>query len=140
MLRPTMNALEEGTDIRLDFEKLCKVAESRQAVVPVVLQDADSDEVLFVGYANREALRETLATRQAVLWSTSRNELWRKGAASGDVLSLVEVRVNCEQNSLLYRVRRQAEGACHTRGPDGARRVSCYYRRLREAGDALEHG
>ena len=65
-----------------------------------------------------------------MLWSTSRNELWHKGATSGDTLDLVEVRVNCEQNSLLYRVRPTTGGACHTTGPDGRARPGCYYRRL----------
>ena len=65
-----------------------------------------------------------------MLWSTSRDELWHKGATSGDTLDLVEVRVNCEQNSLLYRVRPTTGGACHTTGPDGRARPGCYYRRL----------
>jgi len=133
-----MNALEEGTTPTLDFEKLRKVAERDQQVLPVVLQNADSGEVLYVGYANALALRETLATRRAVLWSTSRNELWRKGETSGDVLDLVEVRVNCEQNSLLYRVRPRAGGVCHTRGADGRSRLGCYYRRLDDTGATLE--
>jgi phosphoribosyl-AMP cyclohydrolase len=133
-----MNALEEGTTPTLDFEKLRKVAERDQHVLPVVLQNADSGEVLYVGYANELALRETVATRRAVLWSTSRNELWRKGETSGDVLDLVDVRVNCEQNSLLYRVRLRAGGACHTRDTSGRSRAGCYYRRLDEAGQALE--
>jgi phosphoribosyl-AMP cyclohydrolase len=133
-----MNALEEGTTPTLDFEKLRKVAERDQHVLPVVLQNADSGEVLYVGYANELALRETVATRRAVLWSTSRNELWRKGETSGDVLDLVEVRVNCEQNSLLYRVRPRAGGVCHTRGADGRSRPGCYYRRLDDAGATLE--
>jgi phosphoribosyl-AMP cyclohydrolase len=92
--------------------------------------------VLFVGYANELALRETLRLRQAVLWSTSRDELWHKGASSGDVLELVEIRVNCEQNSLLYRVRPRA-GVCHTRGEDGHTRPGCYYRALSEDGETL---
>ncbi len=126
-----MNALEEGLELSLDFDKLGKIGRAGQQVVPVVLQDADSGAVLFVGFANRQALDETLARRIAVLWSTSRNEIWRKGETSGDVLDLVEVRVNCEQNSLLYRVRPRAGGACHTRDPKTARsRASCYYRRL----------
>lgn len=123
-----MNELEEGLGLRLDFDKLGKIGRAGQQVVPVVLQDAESGEVLFVGYANEEAFRETLARRSAVLWSTSRNELWHKGATSGDVLELVDVRVNCEQNSLLYRVRRATGGACHTKGADGAARPGCYYR------------
>ena len=130
-----MNSLEEGTELALDFGKLNGVAATGQAVVPVVLQNADSGEVLFVAYANREALDATLRTRSAVLWSTSRNELWHKGATSGDVLDLVEVRVNCEQNSLLYRVRPRG-GVCHTRDAGGATRPNCYYRRI--VGDALE--
>jgi phosphoribosyl-AMP cyclohydrolase len=105
-------------------------------VVPVVLQNADSGEVLFVAHADAEALRETLRTRQAVLWSLSRDALWRKGETSGDVLDLVEVWVNCEQSSLLYRVRPRA-GVCHTRGPDGRTRPSCYYRRLEPDGQTL---
>jgi len=126
-----MNALEEGSELRLDYQKLEKIAARKQAVVPVVIQDADSGDVLFVGFANREALLETLRTRRAVLWSTSRDELWRKGDTSGDVLDLVDVRVNCEQNSLLYRVRPRAGGACHTLDPaTGKTRRGCYYRRL----------
>jgi len=124
------NELEEGSALRLDWDKLAKLGARGQRVVPVVLQHADSGDVLFVGYANDEALRETLARRQAVLWSTSRDELWHKGATSGDWLDLVEVRVNCEQNSLLYRVRPRTGGVCHTRGPDGRARPLCYYRRV----------
>jgi phosphoribosyl-AMP cyclohydrolase len=133
-----VNALEEGTALMLDFDKLARVAESRARVVPVVLQDVASGDVLFVGYANQTALRETLATRRAVLWSTSRNELWRKGEGSGDVLDVVEVRVNCEQNSLLYRVRPRTGGACHTTDRSGHHRHACYYRRIRDAADALD--
>jgi phosphoribosyl-AMP cyclohydrolase len=133
-----MNALEEGTTPALDFDKLRAVAKRDQHVLPVVLQNADSGEVLFLGYANALALRETLATRRAVLWSTSRNEVWRKGETSGDVLDLVEVRVNCEQNSLLYRVRPRAGGACHTRDASGRSRRACYYRRLTDSGTTLE--
>lgn len=114
----------------LDFGKLAKTAKTGSEVLPVVLQNADTHEVLFVGYANARALEATLSERIAVLWSTSRNELWRKGATSGDTLRLVEVRVNCEQNSLLYLVRPATGGACHTRDSSGASRPSCYYREL----------
>ncbi len=132
-----MKELEEGSALTLDFSKLRKVGETKQDVLPVVLQNADSGDVLFVGYANQQALSETLRTHTAVLWSTSRNELWHKGATSGDVLELVEVRVNCEQNSLLYRVRPRG-GVCHTKTPDGRTRPRCYYRRLSGSGEGLE--
>jgi phosphoribosyl-AMP cyclohydrolase len=123
-----VNELEEDTRLGLDFGKLASVAATCARVVPVVLQDADSGEVLFIGYANEEALQRSLRERIAVLWSTSRNELWRKGATSGDVLELAEIRVNCEQNSVLYQVRRTTGGACHTVSDSGSARPSCYYR------------
>ena len=124
--------LEEGTVARIDFGKVAQIGRDGHQVVPVVLQDADTGDVLFIGYANDEALRLTFERRSAVLYSTSRNEIWHKGATSGDTLSLVEVRVNCEQNSLLYRVRRDAGGACHTRDAGGAARPGCYYRGLED--------
>ncbi len=132
-----MNPLEEGTTPAIDFDKVAAIGQRGQRVVPVVLQDADSGEVLFVAYANRLALEETLKTRRAVLWSTSRDELWRKGETSGDVLDLVDVRVNCEQNSLLYRVRPRRGGCCHTRDAHGQARRTCYYRCLDETGATL---
>jgi phosphoribosyl-AMP cyclohydrolase len=131
-----VNALEEGSQLALDFGKIAQVAATGARVVPVVLQHADTGEVLFIGYANDLALAETRARRQAVLWSTSRNELWHKGGSSGDVLDLVDIRVNCEQNSLLYRVRPRA-GVCHTVGADGKTRRACYYRRLEADGKTL---
>ena len=125
--------LEEGTRAALDFDKLLSIGRSGHQVVPVVLQEADTKEVLFVGYANEEAFNETLRRRSAVLYSTSRNEIWHKGATSGDTLSLVDVRVNCEQNSLLYLVRRDGAGACHTKDADGVARSGCYYRSFTSA-------
>ena len=124
------NDLEEGTTCAVDFSKVAQIGLAGHQVVPAVLQDADSGDVLFVGYANAEALRLTLERQSAVLYSTSRNEIWHKGATSGDTLSLVDIRVNCEQNSLLYRVRRDQGGACHTRDANGQSRPGCYYRQV----------
>jgi phosphoribosyl-AMP cyclohydrolase len=128
-----VSELEEGTRLALDFGKLAAVAATGARVVPAVLQDADSGEVLFIGYANEEALETSLRERIAVLWSTSRNELWRKGATSGDVLELAGIRVNCEQNSLLYLVRRTTGGACHTLLPSGTARPGCFYRTIADS-------
>ncbi|MCR9144234.1 MAG: phosphoribosyl-AMP cyclohydrolase [bacterium] len=122
--------LEESTELQLDFTKLSGVAATGAAVLPVVVQHADSREVLIVAYANQAALDESRKTGVATLWSTSRNELWVKGATSGDYLDLIEIRVNCEQNSLLYLVRPREGGVCHTKDARGAARTSCYYRRL----------
>jgi phosphoribosyl-AMP cyclohydrolase len=122
--------LEEGTELRLDFEKLNKVAATGHSVLPVVVQDVASKEVLLVGYVNREALDYALENKVATMWSTSRNELWIKGATSGEFLDLVETRVNCEQNSLLYLVKVRGKGACHTNEANGDPRFGCYYRQI----------
>ncbi len=126
----TTAEIEAGNALAIDFAKLRKVASWGHDLVPVVVQDADSGAVLILAYADAEALEQTLRTRLATFWSTSRGQLWVKGATSGDLLDLVEVRVNCEQNSLLYRVRRRGAGACHTRDSAGRPRTSCYYRRI----------
>ncbi len=130
--------LEEGNRLQLDFAKLKKVAACGQDLVPAAVQDADSEEVLLVAYVNQLAFETTLKQGVAVFWSTSRNELWVKGKTSGDFLEIVEIRANCEQNSLLYRVRLKGEGACHTRDANGRPRRSCYYRRLASK-NRLEH-
>ncbi|MSS71723.1 MAG: phosphoribosyl-AMP cyclohydrolase [Candidatus Latescibacteria bacterium] len=129
---PEKARLEEGPDLLLDFDKLKKVAASGASVVPVAVQDAESREVLLVGYANDAAFNYTVEHGVAAFWSTSRNELWVKGATSGDTLEIVDIRVNCEQNSLLYLVRLRGHGSCHTKGSDGKTRLSCYYRSLKE--------
>lgn len=131
-------ALEEGAQLRLDFKKLRKIASGEADVIPAVAQDAATGEVLILGYVNELALATALKERKATFWSTSRNELWIKGLTSGDFLELLEVRVNCEQNSVLYRVKPAGQGACHTKGADGRSRSGCYYRRLRADG-TLEH-
>ena len=124
--------LEEGSELLLDFDKLAKVAQTGVPVLPVAVQDAETKEVLILAYANEQAVRYTLEHGVAAFWSTSRDELWVKGATSGDTLQLVEVRVNCEQNSLLYLVTPLGKGACHTIDADGKTRESCYYRRIQD--------
>jgi phosphoribosyl-AMP cyclohydrolase len=126
-------ALEEGTVLRLDFGKLRKIASGQADVIPAVAQDAQTGEVLIVGYVNELALQTALREKKATFWSTSRNELWIKGLTSGDFLELIEVRVNCEQNSILYKVRPAGQGACHTK-ENGKARSGCYYRRLKADG------
>jgi len=116
--------------LNLDFGKLGKVAATESRVVPVVVQNASSGEVLILAYANEKALQHSLKSGMATFWSTSRNELWIKGQTSGDGLKLVEVRVNCEQNSVLYKVEPQGAGSCHTKDANGIARSGCYYRRI----------
>ena len=124
-----MNDLEEGRHLRLDFRKLLKATTACPDILPVAVQNIDTGEVILVAYANEQALRTAIKTRAAVFWSTSRGELWEKGKTSGETFELVEVRVNCEQNSLLYRVRPRRAGICHTKNRRGEPR-NCYYRRL----------
>ncbi len=133
-----MKELEEGTTLTLDFEKLSKVAATGSSVLPVAVQHADTLEVILVAYVNERALRHSIETRTATFWSTSRNELWIKGATSGETFDLVEVRVNCEQNSLLFLVRPRRGGICHTKNMAGEPR-NCYYRRLNFETGQLEN-
>lgn len=124
----TANQLEEGRALSLDFTKLARMSGSVD-VIPCAVQHADTGEVILVAYVNERALRAAVESRSAVFWSTSRNELWEKGKTSGETFDLVEVRVNCEQNSLLYLVRPRRGGICHTKNSAGQPR-NCYYRRL----------
>ena len=133
-----MNAREEETELRLDFRKIARVAAACEGVIPVAVQNADTGEVILVAYTNRTAFRKSMQTRRLVLWSTTRRELWEKGATSGETFALVEARVNCEQNSLLYKVRPARGGICHARNARGAPR-NCFYRRIDPATGALEH-
>jgi phosphoribosyl-AMP cyclohydrolase len=126
--------LEEGAALRLDFTKLKKVAACGQDLVPAVAQDHATGEVLIIGYVNQLALDTALRERKATFWSTSRNELWIKGKTSGDFLELLEARVNCEQNSLLYLVRLAGQGSCHTKDHAGHARLGCFYRRITPPG------
>ncbi|MFA7248644.1 MAG: phosphoribosyl-AMP cyclohydrolase, partial [Dehalococcoidia bacterium] len=114
----TTNQLEEGLDLTLDFDKLAKAAES-PGILPCAVQNVDTGEVILVAYVNQLALRTSIERRIAVFWSTSRRELWIKGETSGETFELLEVLVNCEQNSLVYRVRPNRGGICHTKNRKG---------------------
>ena len=105
-------------------------------LIPVVTQDFISKEVLILSFANKEAFEETLKSGYATYYSRSRNELWKKGLTSGDMLKIEEIRINCEQNSLLYMVKPMGKGACHAKKEDGNPHTSCYYRKIE--GDRLE--
>jgi phosphoribosyl-ATP pyrophosphohydrolase/phosphoribosyl-AMP cyclohydrolase len=82
-------------------------------LVPVVTQDADTGEVLMLAYASREAVKRTVETGEAHYYSRSRGELWRKGETSGNTQKVIEVRLDCDGDALLYRVE-PAGPACHT--------------------------
>lgn len=121
--------LEEGNRLTLDFAKIAKIAETCKDAIPVAVQNADTKEVILVAYTNEYAMRQSFEKRKLILWSTSRNVLWFKGGTSGETFDLLEARVNCEQNSLLYIVRPCRGGICHTKNQQGLPR-NCYYRRI----------
>ena len=97
-------------------------------LITVVTTDATSREVLMVAHMNEEALRLTLEKGEAVYWSRSRQELWHKGATSGQIQRVKEIRTDCDQDALVLIVEQTGGGCCHTGRP------WCFYRRL--AGDA----
>lgn len=111
-----------------------RVGFDENGLVPVVAQDADTSEVLTLAYANREAVEKTLEGGEAHYYSRSRSELWRKGATSGNTQRVVEVRLDCDGDALLYRVEPRGP-ACHT----GER--SCFFNTLSGEGvDAAAGG
>jgi phosphoribosyl-AMP cyclohydrolase len=99
-------------------------------LVTAIVIDADSHVLLMVAHMNEEAIARTRETGQAHFWSRSRASLWRKGETSGNGLTLVEMRVDCDQDALLLRVR-PAGPACHTG------RRSCFYRRVEADGSLI---
>ena len=94
------------------------------------MQDETSKEVLLLAYINQEALSKSLKTRILTLWSTSRNKLWVKGATSGNTFQITKIKINCEQNSLLFFVKKNKHGICHTLDSHGKNRISCFYREI----------
>lgn len=107
-----------------------EVAWNADGLAPAVAQDATTGEVLMVAWMSRESLARTVETGEAVYWSRSRKALWRKGETSGHVQRVVEVRLDCDADTLLLRVESAGGVACHT----GRRR--CLYRRLEGTGGA----
>lgn len=121
---------EYTDDLLLDF------GDDGNMLIPVVTQDFRSKEVLILSFANKEAFEETIRSGYATYYSRTRNELWKKGMTSGDMLKIEEIRINCEQNSLLYMVTPAGKGACHAKRENGLPHTSCYYRRIK--GNSLE--
>lgn len=99
-------------------------------LVPAIVQDADTGDVLMVAYMNIDAVRKTFETGMCHYWSRSRKKLWLKGETSGHVQRVREARIDCDQDAILFRVQQEG-GACHT----GYR--SCFYRRVEAAGEEI---
>jgi phosphoribosyl-AMP cyclohydrolase len=99
-------------------------------LVPAIIQDDRSGDVLMLGFMNEQALAETQKSREVVFYSRSRNRLWKKGESSGHVLKVREVLVDCDADAILVRVEPIGPGVCH----EGYR--SCFFRRLDDRGNA----
>lgn len=112
---------EEGTVLAPRFDK--------NGLITALAVHAETKEVLMLAYMNAEALEKTITTKEAHYWSRSRQELWHKGATSGQVQKVVEIRVDCDQDAIQMTVMPQGNGgACHV----GYR--SCFFRKLEDDG------
>ena len=103
--------------VKIDFEK-------GDGLVPVIIQDAVTNEVLMLGYMNRESWEKTLETKKACFWSRSRQKLWLKGETSGHFQEIKEISLDCDGDTLLLKVNQVGGAACHT----GFR--SCFHHRF----------
>lgn len=114
--RQNVELVEEGLDLAPKFDG--------DGLIPVVASDASSGEILMHGYMNKEALRLTIETGEAYYYSRSRQKLWHKGATSGLIQSVVEMRIDDDQDSVWIQVNVQGGASCHV----GYR--SCFYRSI----------
>lgn len=106
--------LDETSTLSLNYNK--------EGLVAAIAQDFASKEILMLAWMNAEAFQKTVSTREAHYWSRSRATLWHKGASSGNIQRVREIRIDCDQDAVLLLVDQTGEGACHTG------RRSCFYR------------
>ncbi len=120
--RGTNTEIESGTSFQPKFDK--------DGLIVAVITDVTSGDVLMVGYMNPESLKRTIETGEAWYWSRSRQEFWKKGATSGQIQKVHEIRTDCDQDALVVKVKVEGNGAtCHV----GYR--SCFYRTVSKAED-----
>lgn len=115
-----MQTIEETTELRPKF--------GPDGLIAAAASDRESGRLLMIAWMNAEALAKTIETGEAWYWSRSRGRLWRKGATSGHVQKIVEIRIDCDQDAIELVVE-QTGPACHTG------RRSCFYRRVEKSGD-----
>ena len=108
--------------VELNFSK------SEDGLLPAIVQDADSGEVLMLAYINNESWKKSLETRKAHFWSRSRQQLWLKGESSGHVQIIKEILVDCDQDTVVFKVEQLGGAACH-KGYG-----SCFYRTVTDDG------
>ena len=111
---------DETTELQLKFDQ--------NGLIAAIAQDHQTKEVLMLAWMNQEAFDQTLETGEAHYWSRSRQELWHKGATSGSIQVVKEIRIDCDQDAVLMLIDQKSTGACHTG------RKSCFYRRVHKDG------
>lgn len=121
--------MPERRVIEPTIEQLADIQFTSDGLVPAIVQDDGSDEVLMVGWMTAETLRQSLDEGRTVFWSRSRQEVWRKGDTSGDRQWIRSGHYDCDGDVLLFRVEQEGRGACHTG------RTSCFYRAFGPATD-----
>ena len=111
-----MSKLDETETLSPNFDK--------DGLIAAIAQDLHSKDILMLAWMNREALDKTIDTGEAYYWSRSRSQLWHKGATSGAIQTVHEIRIDCDQDAVILLVTQAGTGACHTGRP------SCFYRRI----------
>ncbi len=114
----------------MEDNKLLSLRFDKNGLLPAIVQEAETLQILMMAYINQEAFQETIRSGFATFWSRSREELWKKGETSGNRMKVLEVRVDCDQDCVIYLVTRTQGGACHTKNNSGQYRKSCFYRKV----------
>lgn len=124
--------LETAPELQLQYDPTT-------GLLPAIVQDAETRDILMLAYINPEAFHETVRSGVATFWSRSRGELWKKGETSGNRMLIEDILVDCDQDTVIYLVRPEAGGACHTKNQKGEYRNSCFYRRVTGKNTKLEY-
>ncbi|MBN1118783.1 MAG: phosphoribosyl-AMP cyclohydrolase [Bacteroidales bacterium] len=114
--------LETGNRLDIQFNK--------DGLAPAVVQETISGEILMFAWVNSEALETSIKSGFATFWSRSRQELWKKGETSGNMMKIQDILVDCDQDCIIYKVEKTAGGACHTKNEKNEYRHSCFYRKV----------
>lgn len=113
-----MSSNDETTDLNLKLDA--------NGLIAAIAQDSETKEILMLAWMNEDAFNKTLETGEVHYWSRSRQELWHKGATSGNIQIVEEIRIDCDQDAVLLIINQKGSGACHTG------RLNCFYRKVRK--------
>lgn len=117
--------IETTKNLHIDYNK-------RNGLIPVIVQDNNTKEILMLAYANEEDINKSKHSLKATFYSTSRKKLWTKGETSGNYMEIVDIYIDCDQDAMIYKVILKGDGACHTKDQSDITRKSCFYRKLKK--------